>query len=80
MAVSIVCPGGCPSGDLHLTPTAQSAIDGGTALNPGAADTDIDGDIRDDAPDIGADERFSRIFTDGFESGDTSSWSLSAPS
>jgi hypothetical protein len=45
-------------GDLHLLPTATSAIDQGVALSAGLCDDDIDGDARSigSARDIGADE------------------------
>ena len=42
-------------------------------------DTDFDGDLRGDQPDIGADELGIGIFADGFESGDTSAWSAGVP-
>ncbi len=60
-------------GDLHLAATA-GAIDAGTPLAAGLADSDIDLQIRDPRPDVGADERLDPIFADGFESGDTSAW------
>lgn len=44
------------AGDLHLAP-GSAAIDAGEALTPGLVDTDLEGDARDGAPDIGADER-----------------------
>ena len=43
------------NGDLHLT-TDAAAIDQGVPLDPGLCDYDIDGEPRDTAPDIGADE------------------------
>jgi hypothetical protein len=43
-------------GDLHLAPGANAAIDQGVPLAPGVSDNDIDDDIRDANPDIGADE------------------------
>ncbi len=45
------------SGDLHLAQGASSAIDMGVLLAPGLADFDIDYDMRDPLPDIGADEK-----------------------
>jgi hypothetical protein len=42
--------------DLHLSTGASAAIDSGLQLSSGIADQDIDGDERDDSPDIGADE------------------------
>jgi hypothetical protein len=44
------------AGDLHLSPGATGAIDAGVTLPKGWADTDHEGDDRDDSPDIGADE------------------------
>jgi hypothetical protein len=46
------------SGDLHLTPGASAAIDGGVLLEPGLCDDDFDGDPRPigPTPDVGADE------------------------
>ncbi len=64
--------------DLHLTTSASSPVDGGVLLG-GQCDTDIDGDLRDDQPDVGADEVGAAIFFDGFESGDTSEWSSAVP-
>ncbi len=61
------------AGDLHLAASA-GAIDAGTPLNPGLADTDVDLEIRDAEPDVGADERIEAIFADGFETGDASVW------
>jgi hypothetical protein len=43
-------------GDLHLVTGATAAIDQGVGVDDGLCDDDIDGDPRDDAPDIGADE------------------------
>ncbi|MBW2278365.1 MAG: hypothetical protein JRF63_12800, partial [Deltaproteobacteria bacterium] len=43
-------------GDLHLDPGASAVIDQGQPLADGLCDDDIDGDDRDDSPDIGADE------------------------
>lgn len=45
-----------PSGDLHLAAGAAQAIDQGTPVPAGLVDDDIDGEPRDSAPDIGADE------------------------
>ncbi len=64
-------------GDLHLT-DATGAVDAGTPLAPGLADTDIDVQTRDAAPDVGADECVGPIFADGFESGDALGWSSAA--
>jgi hypothetical protein len=63
------------SGDLHLVDPEGSPVDAGTPLSAGLCEVDFDGQERDDAPDIGADEVGRTLFTDGFESGDTSSWS-----
>jgi hypothetical protein len=43
-------------GDLHLRPDADAAIDTGAVLTAGVADTDFDREVRDVAPDVGADE------------------------
>lgn len=43
-------------GDLHLA-DGSTAIDAGVVLPAGVADEDIDGDVRDASPDVGADER-----------------------
>jgi hypothetical protein len=67
------------AGDLHLTAQASSAVDQGVSLAAGLADTDIDGELRDATPDVGADEYLSNIFADGFESGASSAWSKSIP-
>jgi hypothetical protein len=48
-------------------------------LAPGLCDGDFDAQVRDDAPDIGADEIGQPIFSDGFETGGTSRWSLTVP-
>jgi len=63
-----------PTGDLHLTALASTPVDGAVDLG-GLCDTDLDGDLRGNQPDVGADEVGTAIFADGFESGDTSSWS-----
>jgi len=44
-----------PNGDVHLMPSAM-CLDTGVRLEVGVADVDIDGDLRDAAPDPGADE------------------------
>jgi hypothetical protein len=43
-------------GELFLAPAMRGAIDQGAPLDPGLADDDIDGDVRDASPDLGADE------------------------
>ena len=64
------------AGDLHLTAQAAPAVDTGAVLAPGLADTDFDGEPRDALPDVGGDELTpGAIFSDGFDSGDTSAWS-----
>jgi len=44
------------------------------ALAAGVADLDVDGQTREPARDVGADEWLAVIFADGFESGSTSAW------
>jgi len=66
-------------GDLHLVDPVSNPVGAGTPLPPGLADTDFDGQIRDDAPDIGADEIGQPLFADGFETGDLSRWTVSSP-
>jgi len=66
-------------GDLHLTAAAVGPIDSGTPLPVGVADGDFDLEPRDSAPDAGADEVTAILFRDGFESGNTSAWSISSP-
>ncbi|MEZ5330604.1 MAG: hypothetical protein R2991_00825 [Thermoanaerobaculia bacterium] len=66
-----------PTGDLHLTPAATPALDQ-VDLLPDAPD-DFDAAPRPVTPgtvDLGADEHGAGgpIFTDGFESGDTTAW------
>ena len=68
------------AGDLHLTAAATAAVDAGTSLAPGACDGDFDGEPRDSEPDVGGDELSpEEIFSDDFESGDTSAWSGVVP-
>ena len=43
-------------GDLHLAENANVAIDKGVSIGANLCSDDIDGDLRDTAPDIGADE------------------------
>ena len=62
------------SGDLHLADSDSGPVDAGTPLG-GLCDNDFDGQSRDEAPDIGADEEGQPLFADGFETGDTTSWS-----
>ena len=42
--------------NLHLLPTASSAVDQGVSLAAGVCDHDYDGEPRDSSPDVGADE------------------------
>jgi len=67
------------SGDLHLVDPASSPVGGATPLAVGICDVDFDALARDAAPDIGADEVGRPLFLDGFESGDTSAWSVVEP-
>ena len=71
--VAFVSPG-APNHDYHLQDTSPAI---GEALGSVTV-LDIDGGYRDAEPDLGADEYGASapaIFTDGFESGDTSEWS-----
>ena len=67
------------AGDLHLAGAALPPVGGGVALPPGVAGDDFDGQPRDAGPDVGADELRVPLFSDGFESGDTSAWSAAVP-
>ena len=71
LAAGFVSPGS-PNFDYHILPIspALDAAVGSTTL------LDIDRQDRI-TPDIGADEVYSLIFADGFESGSTSAWSVS---
>lgn len=62
-------------GDLHLVSADEPPVNAGAQLPPGRCDFDIDGDARDGAPDVGADEWGDFLFANGFESGDLSGWS-----
>jgi hypothetical protein len=68
------------AGEPHLDPDSEAVDYSSTVSVPGVPD-DIDGDPRPQGPkrDAGCDELGSNnaaiIFSDGFESGDTSSWS-----
>ena len=66
------------SDDLHLQ-SGSIAIDNGSAVDAPA--DDFDGTQRPQGAgwDIGAYEYGSTIFADGFESGDTTRWSVSVP-
>ncbi len=66
---------GSPDHDYHILHSSP-AIDEATGS---VTFIDIDGDERDSLPDIGADEFGASVFSDGFESGDTSAWSVSIP-
>ena len=68
------------SGDLHLLDPSSTPVDAGTPLAAGLSDGDFDAQVRDAAPDIGADEAGRPLCVAGCESGDTSAWSYSSPS
>lgn len=66
---------GSPEFDYHLrddSPAIDAALGSSTVR-------DIDGDLRDESPDNGADELVDDLFADGFESGDTTAWSVKVP-
>jgi hypothetical protein len=70
------------AGDLHLTSAGAPALDQVTRLS--AAPADFDGAPRPAGgglTDVGADEHGAAgpIFADGFETGDTTAWTTSAP-
>lgn len=66
---------GAPNFDYHLRSTSPARDEATTSTST----TDVDGEARTD-PDIGADEfGDAPIFTDGFESGNTSRWSAAVP-
>ncbi len=67
------------SGDLHLVDPASGPVGAGAPLASGLCDDDFDRQPRDGAPDIGADEIGQPLFSDGFETGATSRWSLTVP-
>ncbi len=56
------------SGDLHLASNDLPPTGAGSVLAPGLADDDIDNQVRDSSPDVGADETNQPTFADGFES------------
>ena len=64
--------------DLHLVDPGSAPVGSATALSAGLCDRDFDGQARDAAPDIGADELGQPIFADGFENGDTGAWPITA--
>jgi hypothetical protein len=67
------------AGDLHLVGSAAAAIDQGAVLPAGQADDDLDGERREAARDIGADEhRPDHIFADDFETGGLLAWSAAS--
>ncbi len=71
---------GC--GFFWLGGPGSPAVDVGTAVPPaGLGETDVDGGSRVVGPvvDIGAYELQAEIFSDGFESCDTSQWSATVP-
>jgi hypothetical protein len=65
-------------GDYHLL-AASPSVDTGTAA--GAPADDIDGDPRPQLMgfDMGSDEVTGAVFAHGFESGDTSGWTMTVP-
>jgi len=67
------------AGDLHLVDPTSSPVGAGTRLASGLADVDVDGQIRDAAPDIGADEFGRPLFVGDFETGGTTRWDLTVP-
>jgi hypothetical protein len=67
------------SGDLHLVDSESSPVGAGVLLAAGLCDGDFDVQLRDEAPDMGADEIGQPIFIDGFETGDAQRWSLTVP-
>ena len=63
------------AGELHLSPRASSPLNSGTVQNPVVVPFDIDHQLRDSQPDIGADEMgLPTLFRDGFESGTLEEW------
>jgi len=69
---------GAPDFDYHLGDTSVAIDHAAESSTP----DDIDGDLRDQAPDIGADEYWfisENLFLDGFESGDLRAWSQTTP-
>jgi hypothetical protein len=64
--------------DGYLLQAGSAAIDAG--VDVGVTD-DLDGDPRPFGPgfDIGVDEYLPPVFSDGFESGDTSAWTVTVP-
>jgi hypothetical protein len=67
------------AGDLHLVSSGSTPVDAGTPLAAGVCDGDLDGQGRDAAPDVGADEYGHVLFADDFESGNLLWWSLFFP-
>lgn len=68
--------------DFHLLAASPAIDTGDPGYHPDPAETDLDGSPRLVGPavDRGADESGPlTLFADGFESGDTSAWSLTAP-
>ncbi|MEO1088377.1 MAG: hypothetical protein AAFY88_29445, partial [Acidobacteriota bacterium] len=66
-------------GFFPLSGDDACALDRGTPL-PSTPARDYDGEARPvGALDIGADELSTVLFCDGFESGDTAEWSVTAP-
>ena len=67
------------TGDLHLTDPTSAPVAAATPLAAGVCDLDFDGQDRDAAPDLGADEFGQWIFEDDFEGGGTTAWSVTVP-
>jgi hypothetical protein len=67
------------AGDLHIIDPGSAPVGAAAPLAPGLADRDFDGSVRDDAPDIGADEVGWPLFADGFETGGTGAWAVTSP-
>lgn len=66
---------GLTTGELHLSSQASSPLNSGTVLDPVVVPFDIDRQLRDPQPDIGADEIGQpALFSDGFESGGLDGW------
>ncbi|HSN53566.1 MAG TPA: hypothetical protein VLT32_02800 [Candidatus Sulfomarinibacteraceae bacterium] len=67
------------AGDLHLVDPASAPVGAAVPLAAGVCDHDFDGQLRDAAPDVGADELGRPLFGDDFESGGTASWTVTVP-
>jgi hypothetical protein len=67
------------TGDLHLASDGLPPVDSGAAAPSGWADGDFDGQPRESARDVGADELIPPLFGDGFEAGNALAWSNVVP-